>query len=572
MTNWSPPAGTSGDISLVRTTLATARPNSRDCPTFRSSEARPLLHANPAPLELTEKLQDFTLKVFMDALDLIEHDQRDPESVIEQLWRTNGTFDRYKRIDAHPVLLAWSEQATRRYVDARREDQRVRQEAGFPATFPVRHKWVYQQRPKHVGARGADTYEITAWGRRYGALDGSTRELWLLSVGNAKDDRPEAEKAAAAFVASHGVPSTRGWKARHEIVPARTLHPGLTRPPDRVRIVEFGCGDGVFTELLDQGRDEISRRFTEYGAPALARTVDRSEARPGSSCVGCKALAGCTSLPRSPGLLRITPADPPRARRSVSITDLRYYRDCPAKYHATRQLKLRSTRQESPEIRRGRAVDSVLNTRHGVTPHRSCGLLPGPMDPSAWSAGDVHLVGKEAEDGAAMLEQHAYVCPLEGLGSNEEVHVQYQATCYDPELDLVLIATPDLLHTRRGGWTWRETKTANNRLYEGKALMESYPQLALGVLMLSAGVLGGDIGRSRVELELLHVDDLTFEELDPSRPRVVDEAREVIASLARPWADDRLFPETPGRHCGSCEAQDWCRPGIDHLTATVREA
>jgi hypothetical protein len=263
---------------------------------------------------------------------------------------------------------------------------------------------------------------------------------------------------------------------------------------------------------------------------------------------------------------------PRRARRSLSVSDLRAYQDCPAKYHATRQLKLRSRRPESPEVRRGRVVDSVLNIRHAATPYRSCHGLPGPADPSAWGAEGHHLTGQEAFDGAAMLEQHSFICPLDGLGPEEEVRVQYQVTCYDPELDLVLIATPDVLHTRRGGWIWRETKTAGRHLYEGKPLMVTYPQLALGVLMLAAGILGGEVPRSRVELELLHTDDLTFEELDPSRPQVVDEAREVIAGLARAWAKDQDYPTNPGRWCGGCEALDWCCPGAEHLDAMRKEA
>lgn len=119
---------------------------------------------------------------------------------------------------------------------------------------------------------------------------------------------------------------------------------------------------------------------------------------------------------------------------------------------------------------------------------------------------------------------------------------------------------------------WRETKTASRYLYEGEPLMARYPQLALGVLMLAAGALDGDLSRSRVELELLHTDDVTFEELDPSRPGTVDKAREVIATLAQPWAHDQNYPATPGRPCVTCEALDWCHAGTAYLAEKQKES
>ncbi|MGR8007691.1 PD-(D/E)XK nuclease family protein [Streptomyces hypolithicus] len=571
MSSWPRPAGTSGDIRLVRTNLGAARLDPRDCPTKRSSDARPMLTAHPEPPELVEKLQDFTLKIFMDALDLIEHEHNDPEEVIGELRRTKGTFGLYRRREAHPLLLSWSAEAVQRYLAARAADQCSRQAAGLPLTVPVRDVWVLGKDPGPVDKRGADTYEMTAWGRRYVAPGGSTRELWLLTFGAAKDDRPEAEKAAAAYVAARGRPAGGGWRKRNTPVPVDQLPEHRTDLPEQVRVIEFGCGDGKHKQLLDWNRQEARQHFTADGWPVLLQAIDGTGTRPGTGCVDCKALAGCDALPRSPELLRIEPPEPRRSRRSVSVTDLRAYRDCPAKYHVTRQLKLRSSKPESPEVRRGRVVDDVLNQRHGIPPYRSCEELPGPADPASWGAGNLHLSGKEALDGAAMLEQHGFYCPLDGLAAEEEVRVQYQVTCYDPDLDLVLIATPDLLHTRQGGWIWRETKTASRYLYEGEPLLRRYPQLALGVLMLAADVLGGDVARSRVELELLHTDDVTFEELDPSRPGIVDEAREVIAGLARPWVRDQDYPIDPGRHCGSCEALEWCRPGIEHLAMAEKE-
>ena len=575
MAYWAEPAGTAGDIRLIRTNLAVARANPRDCPLGSASKARPLLRPDPSPPKAEKPLQDFTLKVLMDALDLIECDRRPVQWVMEQLWRTRGTFGRWRRPPSHPGLLEWTAGVIPRYLAAREADQQALLLAKMPPTHPVRDNWIAQDRLRQPDSRGAVVYEHTAWGRRYVAVDGSMRDLWLLSFGSAKEERPAAEKAAAAYTAACGTPCTGGWDAPYEPVKDGELHPGRMARPERVRIIEFGCGDGGFTlllggdgdatRLLGWDQEETARHFAADTRPVLAQAVDDIRAVPGSSCVDCKALGGCTALIRTESLLPLSPPARPSGRRSISAADLRTYDECPAKFHLTRQLKLPSANPERAEIRRGRAVDAWLNERHLARPAGGCRTLPKPANPSAWSAGEWSVSGQEAEDGAGMLAQHATVCPLEGLDARERVLVQPQIACYDPEFDLVIIAVPDLLYTRDGGWVWRETKTSSSRLYEGKSLLRSYPQLALALVMIAAGALEGELSRSRVEFELLHADDLSFEELDPSRPQVVSDAREVLASLARPWAEDSLYQAAPGRHCSGCEALQWCQPGRDHL-------
>jgi len=569
MANWAKPAGAAGDIRLIRTSLPAARADPRNCPLARAVDARPLLRPEPSPPGAEKPLQDFTLKVLMDALDLIECDRYPVQRVVEQLWRTRGTFELWRRPPAHPGLLEWTAAVIPRYLAARESDQQSLQLAGLPLTHPVRDKWVAQRRLSQPDFRGAVIYEQAAWGRRYVALDGSMRDLWLLSFGSAKEERPAAEKAAAAYTAFYGMPCTGGWDAPHSRIKDGDLHPGRMARPQRVRVVEFGCGDGGFTPLLNWDQEETARYFDADARPVLAEVVDDTRAVPGSSCVDCKALAGCTALIRTEDVLPLSPPVRPTARRSVSAADLSTYDKCPAKFHLTRQLKLASADLESAVIRRGRAVDAWLNEGHFARPAGGCRTLPLPENPSAWSAGKWSVSGQEAEDGAGMLAQHATVCPLAGLDAGERVLVQHRVTCYDPKSDVVIIAVPDLLYTRGGGWVWRETKTSSSALYEGKPLLRSYPQLALAVVMIAAGVLGGDPSRSRIEFELLHADDLSFEELDPSRPQVVSDAREVLASLARPWAEDSLYQAVPGRHCHDCEALAWCQTGRDHLHAST---
>jgi PD-(D/E)XK nuclease superfamily protein len=565
---WSAPNGTAGSSRLIRTKLETARDDDgQSCPVALSVTARPLLQAHPKPPYIAAAVQDFTLGPLMDALDLIEHRGESVQDVVEQLWSSQGTFGHTRRPGAHPGLLEWTANALSRFLAARAEDQETRIAGGHAPTSPVEHAWVVLRRLNRPDRRGASTYEATGWGRRYAASDGSARDLWLLSFGQAKSDRPASVKAAAAHVAAYGQPCTGGRGP----YPFRALelppdHPSRTLP-SRVRVLDFGCGDGNLVPLVDWDRQQVDQHFAVDAKPALARAVDGGRPRPGSSCVDCKALGGCRALPQTPGLLTVAASSEPQARRSVSVSDLRAYAACPAQYHLVRQLKLKTPRPENEAIRRGRAVDAWLNDRHRPPVSGNCRSTPSAVDTAAWIRTTFSLSEEGAGTGARMLLEHKAYCSLDGLGQEEQVLVQHQVTCYDRESNLVWIATPDLLHTRSGGWTWRETKTSTSLLFEGEPLLRRYPQLALAVLMLNAGVLGGDLARSRVELEVLYPDDATLEEVDPSRPSVVREARDVLTSMAEPWLQDRTFQPSPGRNCEGCEALDWCEPGRTHQAA-----
>jgi hypothetical protein len=393
------------------------------------------------------------------------------------------------------------------------------------------------------------------------------RDLWLPSFGRAKYDRPEAEKAAIAHVLALGEP---GAKPRRGVAPPED-ESRLPRPPDRVRVFAFGCADGDTRLILDWEQHEVQQRFAEHAAPVFHEAATGTAIRPGSSCVECKAISSCGSLRRAPGLWKGTPSVTSRSRRSLSAWDLRLHAECPAQYHLTRQLRLTSLQGESEAALRGRAVDAWLNEHHGARPRtpRGCRDIPGPADPAAWSAGGHRLAGPSALQGAAMLREHRSLCPLDRLGAQEQVLVQHRVTAYVPELDVVVIADPDLLYTRSGQWIWRETKTSSSPLWDREALMKRYPQLALGVLLLAAGAVPGcDPQRSRVELELLNEADGRLEPLDVGLPNVVEEARAVIAGLAQPLLDDVSYEPRTGRHCHSCQARSWCAPGTEYVSGT----
>jgi hypothetical protein len=168
-----------------------------------------------------------------------------------------------------------------------------------------------------------------------------------------------------------------------------------------------------------------------------------------------------------------------------------------------------------------------------------------------------------------MIRAHRGLCPLDGLPATERVEPQRRVAVYDEQADVVVIAACDVAYTDDGGVVIRETKTAAHRFGERRSLVETFPQLALGVLLLASGVLGGDRRRSRVELEVLRPDGARLEELDPCDGLTLDRSRQVIAGLATGWAADEAYAAepTPDFDCSDCEAARWCSVGRSRRAA-----
>ncbi|MFF7529546.1 PD-(D/E)XK nuclease family protein [Streptomyces bobili] len=555
------PPGTVGHGWLIKVSSRMARPDPTACPTHLRTAARPLLVADPPVPYRPSPVEDFGPGPLFAALDLWEHEGWSLQRVLDELRQNRGPV-RGRGAPSHPALSAWTVEVFERYVAARDAEQRAAREAGLPPTEPVRLSWTARtERREVLDARGAGQYEHTTWGRQYASADGSVRDLWIPSLRRAKPDRAAAEKAAIAYVMAQGEPTPR---RRRGTEPPETASSG-SRLPDHVRVFDFGCADGGVTPLLDWSQDVMRERFAADAAPTFREVATGVGTRPGASCVECKALSRCSSLRRTPGLWGAAAAAPRRSRRSVSAWDLRLHGECPAQYHLVRQLHLDDLTQENDGARRGRAVDALLNERHGASPARGCRDLPTP-DESSMPPGfdlDASLTGIAVR----MMEEHRSLCPLNGIGQSEKVLVQHRVTAYVPELDVVVLAVPDLLYSYRGRWIWRETKTSSRPLWEGRSLLRSYPQLALGVLLFSAGALDVDPRRSWVEFELLREERgaSLLERIDPSRPENVAEAREVIAELAQPLLSDTSYEPRTGRHCHSCQARTWCRPGTAYV-------
>ncbi|EIV91824.1 hypothetical protein FraQA3DRAFT_1304 [Frankia sp. QA3] len=473
----------------------------------------------------------------MAALDRVEFDGRDEETVVEELVRTRGVFDS-RDAPAHSGLVAWSVEAFRNYRAAWRTHQVA---VTARCTRPVRSAWKVVHHRDVPDHRGVVRYEQTCWGRRYESDDGSVREMWLLGFTTPKE-RPSVVYAAAANVAAFG----------------GSVSPDQVRQPDRVRVVVFGAMSPIAHQLPEWTAEQIRRRARDEVAPRLVAVVDGTERRAGRDCAQCPQTPGCAALP-TVDLLPNLPAAHGR-RQMLSVTDLRLYQSCPARYHLLRQLRIRDVEAiESQAIAVGRAVDTALRNRHvnGCRTHRC--ESGQPLDEA------VNALPEESRRSAArMLDHHSTLCPFPDVEAHDSEQRNI-VSVYDDRLDVVFIAAPDLLYPRSGGWVWRETKTSKRRLRRDRPLMRQVPQLALAVLLLASGSLGRDVARSRVEFEQLRSDGCVLEELDPGRPTVVTEAREVIGEMVGPLLVDTAFAPTPGRDCASCEVRRWCGPGSQHV-------
>ncbi|MBP2186874.1 PD-(D/E)XK nuclease family protein [Amycolatopsis magusensis] len=479
-------------------------------------------------------MTEFTLGPLMAALDLAEFANRADADVVKSLVRTRGTFGA-DRPPAHAGLIRWSIDAFRNYRTAW-----LTHRAAAPELVPVRSPWKITHRRDAVDQRGVSRYEQTCWGRRYQSVDDSVREMWLLSLA-APVERPEIVTLAAANVAAFGGEGV----------------------PEKVRVVLFGATSPVAGPVVERTAAQIRDQAQEKVAPKLVEIVDGTARHPGRDCVSCPEVPACPALAAAD----LLPAVPtvPGPRRTLSVTDLRYYRSCPAKYHLRRQLKVRDTGLvEGRPVLVGRAVDETLRERH-TGGARRCrpGDAPG---------GDVAMLPEDDRRTALeMLAKHAALCPFPDVDEVQDGRHRF-LVAHDSRLDVVFGGTPDLLYRRGSCWVWRETKTSRRRLRRDRSLLREVPQLALAVLILSARASEDSPGGSRIELEQLRPDGCALEEVDPADPAQVAEAQEVIGELVEPLLRDTAFAPTPGDDCAQCEVRRWCAPGVEYLTANRRSA
>ncbi|MFE0592635.1 PD-(D/E)XK nuclease family protein [Micromonospora echinospora] len=458
----------------------------------------------------------------MAALDRAEFDRVDEADVLAELAATRGRFGRGEP-PAHPGLISWTTQAFRLFRAARRHHE---QRFGRSSPVPGGPSWVARDdRPRPDPRRGMSYYERSCWGRRYASDDGSARELWTFSFGMPKE-KTAAELATIAYVAVHGA--------------------GGAATPHRVRLVGFGGAADRALVLRECDSTEVDRIFDADARSVLTSVIDGTERTPGGDCTGCKLIEKCPAVLRHQLLPDLAIAR--RRRRTLSATDLRYYRDCPKRFHLVRELKLRDpSLTESAAVTTGRVVDAWLNDRHLPVTASRC----TPHDVRTGLSDGVHR---------RILAQHTALCPVSS-DPGQHRRVQPTLAAYDERLGVNLVATPDLLYSRNGRWVWRETKTSAYPPRAGRSLMHTYPQLAVGVLLLSAGVADRSAPGGSIELEHLQENDCALEDIDADLPEVIAEARAVVAEILGPLLDDTVFAARTSPACAGCEARRWCAEG-----------
>ncbi|GAA3458728.1 PD-(D/E)XK nuclease family protein [Saccharothrix longispora] len=513
MSTWRPPAGIAGRVTAIAVSAAAPRAQKYKCPMAEALKARPSLRLRSGPRRY-EKLEHFALGPFMTALDQVERGFRSVEGALDAV-------ERNARV--HDGLKTWTAHAVRDYLRA------------FPA-YPtsgsplrlVPQRWTYER------DIGRTQYRIGAWGRCYQSADGRTREIRMINMRSRSATRSDAEVAVAAFVVAHADQETGSV------------------PVERVRVVNYSAEDGEVRTWFDGTPDDATSMYEKHGRAALTAVAGGQEYRPGGACVKCDFAANCPALSRAPGLLGVDGGG--RPRRQWSVTSGRAYRECPARAHL-RALRLPTDAQveHSGPAQRGRAVHALFADHHRT------GQRCSPAMGDDWTGDGFGLSADDVDLGKRLVRHHAEVCPFQHAHLNRDVRVEPQLTWDDQNANVLVVVEPDLLYRDHASWVWREVKTSGSDRHRANDLLAEYPQLALAVLVLARGELGGSRTRSRVELELLGPSGVDLHVIDPYTPSVRRNAETVVRDLVLRWrADDEFLPR-PGSRCTRCEVASWCR-------------
>ncbi|WKU03978.1 PD-(D/E)XK nuclease family protein [Micromonospora sp. HUAS LYJ1] len=513
MSTWRPPEGVADRVTTIAVSAAAPRAQKYKCPMAEALKARPSLRLRSGPRRY-EKLEHFTLGPFMTALDQVERGFRSVEGALDDV-------ERNARL--HDGLKTWTAHAVRDYLRA------------FPVhplnRSPLRlvpQRWTYEREIRRT------RYRISAWGRCYQSVDGRTREIRMINIRSRSSTRSDAEVAVAAFVL------------------ACADQEAGSPPVEHVRVVNYSVEDGRVCTLFDGAPADATLAYEKHGRAALTEVAGGQEYRPGGACVKCDFATRCPALARAPGLLGVDGEG--RPRRQWSVTSGRAYRECPARAHL-RELRLPTDAQveRGGPAQRGRAVHALLADHHR-TGHRC-----SPAIGDRWTGDDFGLSPDDIGLGRRLVRHHAEVCPLQHTQFDRDVRVEPQLTWDDQNANVLVVVEPDLLYRDHDSWVWREVKTSSSDGRRANELLTEYPQLALAVLVLARGELGGSRTRSRVELEVLRPSGVDLYVIDPYTPSVRRNAETVVRDLVLRWrADDEFLPR-PGDRCTRCEVASWCR-------------
>lgn len=513
---------------LIRIGSSNTPESDHACPLQLRLKSRPRIRPN-RPWTPRERWVDFTLHPITEALDRIETGSS-PQDIFRGLSEDTCL---------HPLHRQYAVHAVATYLRTYADDMAV----------PHLPYWVLAKDAPPA------LWELYAWGRRYVRCDGRVREHRFLRHGSrSREPRPGDQVAVAALATAFGQPAE--W-------PSPWWEPfvvtGQEPAPELVMVTEIRLDTGE-TDMLFRGTPAEARaRYDTDGAGSVRAVAHGEQRRPSSACHDCKDLAGCPQVQRVPGAFGPPTRDVPL--RTMSVTDLRVHRECPAKYFA-RKLHLPTQAEYSRHAALGQAVHAWLAERHRRAP-RGCVEADLPRDASWIPERSADALPLEAQ-GRAMLARHLDSCPLAGPRP-DEVLPEPTRSWYDEESATLAIATPDLLLRRGADWIWHEVKTTVRRpwQYTDTDLLHEFPQAAFAVVMLAAGVFG-ETGVHMFTLETLTPKRVDVHNLDPGDPQVRRIAAKVLTERFGPWRTDRDFTASPGPHCDGllglpgCEYRHWC--------------
>ncbi|ATL67373.1 PD-(D/E)XK nuclease family protein [Nocardia terpenica] len=515
-----------GEPDLIRIGALSGESDEFGCPSQKSVKVRPKIRPLIRPKRSNEILETFGMGPFMTAINQVEFSGLAPEKAKKTL----GSAENH----LHPGLIQFTQHAIDRYAWPTADD-------GATRLRPVSKLWAVQ----NVTAL---TWEMYAWGRRYESPDKTYREFRFLRFSAAGErERDCVQIAIAAYTSAFGV-ETLWPDPWYEPMQLTHGYPEV----QRIRIAEYGLADCTMTTLFDGTTTEAEEYFRVYGRHQILDIASGTEKRPGSVCTACKQLAGCDTLRRVPGLLGLTAQRAPL--RKVSISDLRYYEQCPAQAHL-RSLSLPKAYEYSGEAELGQAVHHWLERAHDGG---RCTSVTPPADAAEWSSGKWTVHGDQAGIGRQMIAHHPSVCALECVPTISEVQLEPRLTFHDTAAQAIVIAKPDMLYLDEGAWIWREIKTTQKSRWFHNDILKEFPQLALGVIILAEGALGGEVTDSRVELEVLRPNGSEIWLIDPTDPERVATARAVMRRMSESWRGDDVFEARPSRTCRWCPVSRWC--------------
>ncbi|MGW2214043.1 PD-(D/E)XK nuclease family protein [Nonomuraea sp. NPDC001684] len=387
-----------------------------------------------------------------------------------------------------------------------------------------------------VGQRGQ---HLTVWGPVYSGEQG-IREVRRYRLGRA-----------------HSAP-TKGDR-RWGLTAARVIaHMGS--PAARVRAVEIGAVDGSISVLFDDTPEAAQDAFQSLGMPHLLQVIEQTQASPGWDCASCKIAGACDSLLPLTGMLG--QRGPGIAFRSVAPYELQEYRECPARWLLSRDLKLPKEQDViEPQIR-GRAVHQWLRAAHGRGVACRREDLPEP-------GGDLGLedAGLFPEEYAAAypyLLQHLDNCPL-GISDTVVVGVKQAVHGMDHDAQVVVAVTPDLTLLRDGRLILREVRTAAALPANGgEEAYSRYLQIPFLLRMLASGLAARHgVAAGRVELEMLTPDGSEVWAWNSDHQMTADVAAGDVRRAVEPWHTDAAWAPRPGPHCAWCPVRQWCPDSDD---------